>query len=49
LVKRQVVSRKTVPGPGRSIATIAFSSPLVKPPWTISFLNRVAAANAGSL
>lgn len=32
LVKRQRVSRKTVPGPGSSIATTAFSSPLVRPP-----------------
>ena len=47
-VKRQCVSRKTVPGPGRSIATIAFSRPLVRPPWTISFLKRVAAVNAAS-
>jgi hypothetical protein len=48
LVKRQRVSRKTVPGPGRSIATIAFSRPPVRPPWTISFLKRLAAANSGS-
>lgn len=49
LVNRQCVSRKTDPGPGRSIATIALSKPLVRPPWTMSFLNRVAAANAGSM
>ena len=39
---------KTVPGPGRSMATRAFSIPDVIPPWATSRPNRVPAANSAS-
>ena len=39
-LKLQSVCRKTEPGPGRSSATTAFSSPVVTPPWTMIPPNR---------
>ena len=44
----QWTSRNTVPGPGRSSATIAFRIALVTPPWTTMPPNRVARAIASS-
>ena len=46
--KLQSTWRKTLPGPGRSSATTAFSSPVVTPPWTISRPKRERAAAASS-
>jgi hypothetical protein len=40
--------RNTVPGPGMSIATNAWSKPVVSPPCTTSFLNLVLAVKAFS-
>src|SRR5437762_307758 len=40
--------RKTVPGPGRSIATRACSRPVVSPPCTTGFPNLVRATNSRS-
>ena len=47
-LKLQSTCRKTLPGPGRSSATTAFSSPEVTPPWTTIPPKRVRAAAASS-
>jgi hypothetical protein len=46
--KRQLTSKKTLPGPGRSSATRAFSRPEVIPPWTTMPPNRDRSATSSS-